>query len=1189
MAKFRSLLFILLAVSLSAIAHSGNMEFVRNKGQWDGDFLFKSTTGTGDVYLQNDGIIYVLTEQGAWDKIDAYKHGQIKNKPLIKGHAYKMIFENCLKADVQLDKLQSHYYNYFLGNDSKRWASEIHPGLAVDYKELYKGIDMHLSSESGNLKYDFIVAPNADVDQIQLKIDGAEKVSLGKNGNLIIHTSIGEVSELKPIVYQYVNDEKVKVPAKYKLKNNVISFDFPEGYNHDYTLVIDPTVVFCTFSGSTMDHWGFTATYDAAGNMYTGGFVSNVTGAATGTFPVSLGAFQATFGGGTTTSGGGYSTDMGIMKISSDGTTKIYATYIGGSDNDQPHSMIVDKAGNLIISGRTYSTNYPVSTSAFDRTANGGADFVITKLNPTSTSIIGSTYIGGSSDDAVNVSPNYSIYGALAGGLKHNYGDDARSEVIIDNTGNIYLTGPTFSTNFPTQNPIQGTNAGGQDAIVVKLNSDLSSLLFSTYLGGSNADAGYVLTLNNAENAIFVGGGTASSDFKTTSGTYKPTFGGVIDGFVVKISNGPAYTLTQGTYIGTTSYDQVYGIAMDNKDELYFMGQTLGGTFPVTAGVYSVPNSSQFIMKMDNNLVAPIYSTVYGSGTSTETNISPVAFLVDTCENVYISGWGGPLNSAGVAGIGTTNSMPITPLAIQSTTDGFDFYFFVISKNATTQLYGSYFGRSSTTPGFGEHVDGGTSRFDKNGIVYQAMCAGCGGTAGPAFPTTPGSLSPTNGSSNCNLAALKITFELGAVVAKATADPDTKGCAPFTVKFKNTSTNAKTFTWDFVDGTAASTIKEPTHTFYKAGIYKVRLVVYNPDACVEYDTTYINIEVDSNSITADFDIVILDSCLAPYKVFFKNVSTFGKSGVATFVWDFGDGSPKYTGANPPVHGYTKTGTYFVTLYMNDPLACNNPDTIRKSVTIINRFLKAATTLPDVICINAGGVYFANLSTNSLSVLWDFGDGTTSTTNNPTHIYDTGTFYVTLIVYNNTACNTSDTFRHKIVIKPGAIADFDYSPKIPIENDSTHFTNLSKNALSYLWIFGDGAQSRVINPSHLYKKTGTFKTCLIAEGFENCNDTICKDISALIVPRIDVPTAFTPNGDDNGNDKLFVRGAAIASMEFSIYNRWGQLVFHTTSTEVGWDGTFGGKPQPMETYAYVLSATFINGETEIKRGNITLLE
>lgn len=1160
-------------------AQSARLEFVRNDGQWDGDFLYKSVSGTGDIYLHPDGITYLLGEQGAWEKIDAYRHGQIKNPPVLKYHAYKMVFEHSLKPVVTADKVQKHYYNYFLGNDAARWKSNIHPALSIDYKGLYKGIDMHLSSEGSSLKYDFLVAPGADPAQIQLRMDGVDRLSLARDGSLIIYTSVGEVKELKPVVYQYAEDQRKNIPCRYTIKNNRVGFEFPNDYDHSQVLVIDPTVVFCTFTGSASDNWGFTATYDTLGNMYTGGLVNGVS------FPVTTGAFQATYGGGTTSSGSLFPCDMAIMKINTDGTAKVYATYIGGSDNDQPHSMIVDKFNNLIISGRTYSSNYPTTASAYDRTANGGAELVITKLNATGTALIGSTYLGGSGDDCVN----FDAEEFVGGNLKHNYGDDARSEVILDDIGNIYVAACTRSSDFPTQNAIQTTNAGAQDAVLVKMNDNLSTLIFSTYLGGSNDDAGYVLALNKAQNAIYMAGGTMSSNFPSTGGTYRSAYaGGSTDGYIVRILNGPPYTLQRGTFIGTGNYDQVYGIATDNNDDVYVMGQTLGGAFPVSPGVYSNPNSSQFVMKLDNNLTAPIYSTVFGSGTSTETNISPVAFLVDTCQNVYISGWGGTLGGTSFPNVGTTNAMPITAAtAIQSSTDGADFYFIVLNKNATALLYGSYFGRSSTVPFYGEHVDGGTSRFDKTGIIYQAICGGCGGSASPALPTTPGSLSPVNGSTNCNLAALKISFDLGAVVAKASADPSAKGCAPFTVNFKNKSVNAKTFTWDFVDGSATSSVKEPTHTFYKPGTYKVRLVVFNPDACIEYDTSYVEIIVDSNSINADFDYVILDSCKGPYTVRLTNASTYGKSGTADFVWDFGDGS-KYTGKTPPVHGYAATGTYTVTLIMIDVLACNNPDTVKKTFTITNKFIKAAASIPDIVCVKGGGIYFANSSTNASSVFWDFGDGTTSTEVNPRHMYDTGTYTVTLVVLNPTACNTSDTIRAKITVKPGAIADFDFEPKIPVENDSIHYTNYSKNALSYLWLFGDGSQSRVVSPSHLFLRTGTYKTCLIAEGYGNCSDTICKNVEALIVPRIDVPTAFTPNGDQV-NDILYVRGAAIQSMDFTIYNRWGQEVFHTNSIEKGWDGTCNGKPQPMEAYGFTLNATFINGETFSKQGNITLLE
>lgn len=1183
MKKNSALLTFLLFFGSALWAQNMKLEFVENKGQWGDQFQYKCSSGSGELFVHNNAITYLFAEQGAWDKMDAHKHNPAKNPVTIKMHAYKMNFIGCNNAKIKASKFAPHYYNYFLGADTSKWKSHIYPAMALDFEQLYPGIDLHFASADNNPKYDFIVHPNADPAQIKLGFEGVDKLSIDKKGNLIIKTSLGDIKEMSPEVFQYINDQKTQVPCQFVVQGNTVSFKFPEGYDRSKILIIDPTIVFSTYSGSTADNFGFTATFDDLGNMYTGGLVSTING---GVYPVTLGAFQATYGGGTTTSGGGYPCDIAVMKLNSTGSAVIYATYLGGSDNDQPHSLVVDRFYNLVIAGRTYSNDYPTSATAYDRTHNGQADLVITVLNSTGSALVGSTYLGGSADDAVN----FSAVPTEGGNLKHNFGDDARSEVIVDNVGNIYCAASTFSSNFPTQNPIQSTLGGGQDAVIVKLNNNLSSLLFSTYLGGSQDDGGYVITLNQAQSSFFVGGGTMSTNFPTTSGTYRSSFiGGSTDGYVVKILNAAPFTLQRSTFIGASGYDQVYGVAIDGADNLYFMGQTLGGGFPVSAGVYSNPNSSQFVMKMDNNLTSPIFSTVFGSGTSSTTNISPVAFIVDTCQNIYISGWGGVLGGIEFPTAGTTTGLPVTPSAHKSTTDGHDFYFIVFNTDATSLLYATYYGGNTTVAALGEHVDGGTSRFDKNGIIYQAICAGCGGNS--FFPTTPGVISPTNASRNCNLGALKIEFGIGPAVSRAEPFPTNKGCAPLTVEFKNKSINAKSFVWDFADGSPTSTSAEPTHTFYKPGTYRVRLIVHNPDACLKakvYDTSYLDIIVDSNSIAADFDAVILDSCVAPFEVRFANTSTFGTSGTASFVWDFGDGSTPYTGATPPVYNYAKTGTYTITLVMNDPLACNNPDTIKKTITIDSKRLRVSADIPDALCAKNGAVKFTSSTQNASSILWDFGDGKTSTEFNPTHTYDTGTYWIKVYVFNPGACNTSDSFFKRIVIKSGAKADFDFTPKIPIENDSTYFKNLSQNALSYLWIFGDGAQSRAKDPAHLYKKTGTFRTCLVAVGFENCNDTICKDVSALVVPRIDVPTAFTPN-NDQVNDILYVRGAAVESMDFRIYNRWGQEVFRSNSMEVGWDGTFNGKPQPMESYAYVLNATFINGESETKRGNITLLE
>ncbi len=369
-------LFFLIFCSPNLLqAHSGNtsIEFVENRGQWDGPFLYKAVTGTGDVYLEKDGFKYVMGLPSNNDMVDAFKHGQIKTPPVLKYHAYKVYFEGANVPTVAGSKKQEHYYNYFLGNVRERWQSGIHPFLAMDYMGVYKGVDLHVASEQGNLKYDFIVQPGGDAEQINLRFDGVDKLAM-EDGDLLVKTSVGDVREVKPYAYQYIDGVRKEVSCRYKMKGNVISYVFPKGYDVSVPLVIDPTVVFCTFTGSTADNWGFTATYDDEGNFYAGGIANDVG------YPVSTGAFQETYGGGDT-SGSGFECDMAIIKFNTTGANKIWATYIGGRDNDQPHSMIVDSSNNLIIAGKTYSDNYPVTGGVYDNSFNGKGDIVITKLN----------------------------------------------------------------------------------------------------------------------------------------------------------------------------------------------------------------------------------------------------------------------------------------------------------------------------------------------------------------------------------------------------------------------------------------------------------------------------------------------------------------------------------------------------------------------------------------------------------------------------------------------------------------------------------------------------------------------------------------------------------------------------------------------------------------------------------------
>lgn len=1171
MTKHYALSFAALFVCFLAAAGPGSkpLEFIENRGQWEAPFLYRSSSPNGEVFLENGGFTFVIGAAANNEKIHDLKHNKIA-QTVLDFHAYKLLFEGGNPSPLtEGKKPQKHYYNYFLGNDPARWKSELHPFLAVDYREVYPGIDVHVASQSENLKYDFVVAPGANASLIRLKVVGAEGLSV-KEGRLQIRTSVGLVEELAPEAFQYINGARKKVDCRYRVKGDIVTFSLPGDYDHNVPLIIDPTVIFATFTGSSFDNFGFTATYDAAGNFYAGGIVSNSNGG-TG-YPTTTGAFQVTFGGGS----GLFPCDMAISKFNPVGNALVYSTYIGGLGNDQPHSMVVDTAGNLIIAGRSFSNNYPRTTNAYDTSHNGGADIVVTKLNAAGSALIGSTYVGGSGDDGVNVSANPST----RANLMHNHGDDARSEVIIDKLGNIYVAASTQSSNFPIQNATQSSNAGAQDAVIFKLSSTVTSLLWSTYMGGSANDAAYVLALDTAQTSLYVAGGTASSNFPMPAGGFWPTYqGGTVDGFLLRFQNGPTYPVQNGTFVGQGSYDQCYGVQVDLQNNVYVMGQTIGGTFPVSAGVYSNPNSSQFIAKFASTLATKTYSTVFGSGTSTEANISPVAFLVDTCENVYISGWGGAL--AGTSGTSTVN-LPVTNDAQQAGTDGNDFYFIVLSKDAASLLYGTFLGAVNVQ----EHVDGGTSRFDRNGVVYQAICGGCGGGS---FPTTPGSWSTTNGSSNCNLVAVKIAFNLGSVDANFTVSPSNKGCPPFAVTFNNTSTNATNYNWSFGPGQGGSTAVSPTHTYTTPGTYLVRLIATNPNACHTVDTAYATIIVDTNKITSNFSFKVLDSC-GPYRVQFTNTSIYGSTpgapGFTKFKWSFGDGQNSTLGT-PGIHTYPDTGTYTVQLIMTDSTACNSPDTITKTVRITNVRVKVGFNAPDSICVSSG-VLFSNMSQNATDVHWNFGDGQTSTSGSPVHTYAaTGTFTVTMAANNPLSCNKTDTVRKQIKIKSLPVANFNHSPIIPVPNMPIQFTNLSTNAVSYIWAFGDGTGSIEKDPSHQYRRSGTYTVCLTARSADGCLDTFCRSVDADVHPAVDVPTGFSPNGDGS-NDILYVRGAAIEKMDFKLFNRWGEMVFESNSLTKGWDGSYNGKAQDMDAYAYILDVTFIDGTTLRKTGNVTLL-
>jgi len=798
--KTFALVLIFQFIFIAAIS-AGNKSplFIENKNQWDKKVLFKSEIPGGVLWLEQNKFTYGFYDQ---NQIHEIFHGHENQTDKVDMHGISVEFLNANTEKVFAEKPKDFAYNYFVGSDKSQWASNAKLFESVWYKNIYSNIDLNVYSFQNTIKYDFYIAPQSDPNQIKFNISGANKVSL-KNGDLHIKTSISTLIEKKPIAWQIINGEKKYVSCDFSLKNNIVSFRLGE-YDKNEALTIDPILVFSTFSGAFSDNWGFTATYDNFGFLYSGSI------AFAAGYPL-LGPYQSLFGG---------QIDVCLTKYDTTGQSIIYSTFLGGSQCEFPHSIIANSNDELFIYGTTSSNNFPTTSNAFDQSFNGGTpinfpyalytnpngfDIFVSKLSVNGNNLLGSTYLGGSANDGLNTSF-----------LKQNYADEARGEISIDLNDNIYIASCTFSSNFPIIGGFQSSYGGMSDGIVVKMDNQLSSVIWSSYIGGNNHDAVYSLALDNLNNVI-VCGGTLSPNLSTSVGVVQPVIAGNVDAFVSKIS-GSGNQILRSTYWGSSALDQAYFVETDKENNIYLLGQTAADSLLMVQNVnYFIPKGTTFISKFNPNLDSVLFSTRVGT-TSINNKITPSAFLVDACKKIYFSGWGGGTNGGNISGL------PITTNSVQQTTDGQDFYIMLLEDDISAIYYAGYFG----SPTIGDHVDGGTSRFDRKGKIYQSVCAGC--TGADNFPTTANAYSNTNNSTNCNNAVFKIDMQLPIVVAEFQQPPI--NCAPYAVQFINTSTHAPgtQYQWYFGDG-ASSTAMNPSHTYLLPGTYNIKLVVTDTNAC----------------------------------------------------------------------------------------------------------------------------------------------------------------------------------------------------------------------------------------------------------------------------------------------------------------------------------------------------------------------
>jgi gliding motility-associated-like protein len=962
----RLALISLLAVASGSFATPPKALFTENKGQWPEQVIARMKVPGGVVFVERSALTFV---QFAEHPMAHHAHAQAGHSEG-RAHAYRMHFADGRAAAWEPRLVQGHYENHFTGSDASRWGTGCRVFGELVLRDVWPGIDLLLSGRDG-LKYELLAAEGADAGAIRFRYEGQEALQL-LDGALVVALSTGTVTEQAPSSFVLdapgasASAGRRPIPSRFERNGNEVSFTFPEGRPAQGDLLIDPVFAFGSYSGSTADNFGCTATYDNGGHLYGAGIVFNPG------YPLTVGVLQGFFNGG--------AMDAGISKWSPDGSSLVWSTYLGGSGNESPHSMVVNAQGELFVMGSTGSADFPTTAGAFSTTFHGGGpvswatvnsgygfqhgngtDVYVAHFNASATSLIGSTYVGGSGIDGLN---NASI-------LTHNYGDHFRGEIALV-AGQPVVATTTRSTDMPvTPNAPQPALGGGQDGFVFRMNPALTAMLWATYLGGSADDNALGVQFDSA-GRVYVSGGTTSADLPMAGTPADNSYNGGGDGYLMRYSaNGN--TLLGSTYVGTTAYDQCYFVQLNNADEAFTVGQTFGN-YPVTPGKYANAGSSQFVHKFSTDLGTSQWSTRLGNG-SVNQSLSPTAFLVSDCGQIYLAGWAGTTNAFAGNSNSTTNGSPLTGNAFQSTTNGSDFHLMVLEAEATALNYATYFGGSQSA----EHVDGGTSRFDKDGTVYHAVCAGCGGH--DDFPTTPGAWSATNNSFNCNLGVFK--FELAPAQASIGINGPSSICPGATAQFTNSSTGGTSYQWSFGDSTPGSTAQAPSHVFALPGTYTVTMVLSDSNGCLHADSASLTVTV--------LPLPVAQAQSVP-PICPGATATLSASGGTSYSWSPALGLSATNVPNPQASP-PQTTSYIVTV--SD--ACGS-DTAQVTVTVI---VPQVTVSPDAsVCTGGSAILEA---TGGTSYAWAPPEGLSSTTAGTTTATPASTTTYTVTIASLEGC------------------------------------------------------------------------------------------------------------------------------------------------------------------------------------------
>ncbi len=758
------------------------LSFEANRGQVGGHVQFLSRGGGYTVFLTGNEAVLVMRSASQNSKVKGQKSklkrdedpenrkSKFQNRPGFESFFPNSLFSpnpeprppTVLRMKVvgaspspQVSGLEElpGKSNYFIGSDPGKWHTDVPTFARVQYENIYPGIDLVYYGNQRRLEYDFVVSPGADPSAITIGFQGAQRIKIDAEGDLVLETQSGEVCLRAPVVYQMqstINTQQLIVngnqPARlsptpnpesrtlrkflvgrYVFKaNQMVGFRVAD-YDKTKTLVIDPSLTYSTYLGGGNSDLATGIAVDSSGNAYVTGYTRSID------FPATAGAFQTAYGGGSSYG------DVFVTKLNATGSALVYSTYLGGSDEDLGNGIAVDSSGNAYVTGYTRSNNFPATAGSFNTSLRGGTcgqspstfpcgDAFVTKLNAAGNALVYSTYLGGSHDD-------------------WGFG------IALDSSANAYVTGYTESADFPTTpGAFETTSSGGicgadpcPDAFVTKLSANGSALVYSTYLG-AGGERGYSIAVDSSGDA-FITGSTDSPSFPTTAGAFQTAFGQNGDAFVVKLKPDGS-GLLYSTYLGGGGGDVGTSIGIDSAGNAYVTGLTDSLSFPTTSGAFQTACRGcvnalhdAFITKLNPAGSALIYSTFLGGSNED----LPFGIALDSAGNTYLTGR--------TLSTDFPMSNPIQSTCAGGCVNGLnDAFVTELNAAGSALVYSTYLGGSGNDGGY-------VIALDSAGNAYVA-----GITTSRDFPTSVGAFRGSSGGA-FDAFAIKIDPPNGPAVA----------------------------------------------------------------------------------------------------------------------------------------------------------------------------------------------------------------------------------------------------------------------------------------------------------------------------------------------------------------------------------------------------------------------------------------